>query len=91
MLDPTSYYSYGATKQNPPTIGLDDDGSAPDVLAGCRCSNCEDIRKVGRPSKWVSYDDLDPKNEEVNLTPEHFMLFPRKVPGFVLKSRTWGK
>lgn len=91
MLDPASYWSFSKTDDLPPETGLTDDDSIPGIVASCDCDSCIAIRSQGRNSKWSGYDDIDPKREDVVLTAEQFLLFPRKVPGFVLKSRTWGE
>jgi len=72
-------------------VGISDDDSRPGVIGGCYCDHCLVTRASGRLSRWASYDDLDPKDPELRLTPEHFQLFPRSIPGFILKSRTWGE
>ena len=88
MLDPASFWSYSDTKDSPPRIGeLNDDGGA---LAGCSCLHCTENRKLPKTTRWEGYDDIDPKNRDVHLNDEHFILFPRKIMGFVLKSREWG-
>lgn len=88
MLDPSSYWAYSGTKKDPPEIGgMSDDGSGIDL---CDCKSCELARSLAKPGKWAGYDDLDPKDPKLELTVQHFILFPRKIMGFILKSRTWG-
>lgn len=88
VLDPTSFWSYSETDKTPPRIGaMRDDESG---VEGCNCVPCLQIRTMPKLPRWSTYDDIDPKNEKQELTPDHFMLFPRKILGFVLKTREWG-
>lgn len=88
VLDPSSYWSHSDTTDDPPLIGtIDSDGVAVD---GCACDSCTRARELVKPGKWATYDNIDPKDPNVKLTKEHFLLFPRKIPAFVLKSRKWG-
>lgn len=87
VLDPASFWSYSQTARIPPKIGgLGDDDSG---VEGCNCSSCVQNRTMPKLPKWSTYDDIDLKNEKQELTPEHFMLFPRTIMGFVLKTRDW--
>lgn len=60
------------------------------ALEGCSCESCTRARNLVKPGKWATYDNIDPKDPDVKLTKDHFLLFPRKIPGFILKSRKWG-
>ncbi len=88
VLDPASFWSYSETDKEPPLIGgLGDDESGRE---GCNCLLCSEKRTMSRVPKWSTYNDIDPKDEKQALTPEHFILFPRKIMGFILKTREWG-
>lgn len=90
MLDPSSFWSYSKREIFPPEVDILDDDTGPESLGNCLCDDCEARRKMSRPSKWAGFEELDPKEPELHLTAEHFILFPRKIPGFAIKSRTWG-
>ena len=39
----------------------------------------------------TGFDNIDPKDKDLRLLPEHHMLMTRRIYGFVLKQRKWGK
>src|SRR5271170_3375724 len=71
----------------------------------CQCEECK-TKRESKTSKepWSDFKEIDPRPKARNredgceapceprkLTPDHFFLFPREVPGFILKTREWGK
>lgn len=67
--------------------------------AKCQCEDCRGLRPHpphGFP--WTQYDILDPTVEQDLEIPgasegslHRYLLCQRRLPGFDLKSRTWGK
>ena len=42
-------------------------------------------------SRIKDFIDIDPGDEELNLTDDHFFLLPRYIRAFTLGTRKWGK
>lgn len=52
--------------------------------------NCTIRRTQEDPEREIGYESLHPKDPKLGLTTAHFLLFPRKIQGFILNSREWG-
>jgi hypothetical protein len=99
MIDATSCYTYRESGIDPPRVGVIDDS-----LRFHRRRNpgipqhyIDGDDTVMGESMWKDYDNINPKNSHVpdlirtEVSRHHYFLCPKKIVGFVLKSRIWGK
>lgn len=100
ILDPESYYMQKKPKKIKPA-STDEDREDEEL---CQCNECKTKRASQKTptDPWAGYKDIDPqpraKTRENNdksppeprkLTDGHFFLFPKEIPGFILKTREW--
>lgn len=76
----------------PPIVGKIDDVSQGYALPTCHCKPCNIIRESRAfiRSPWEGYDSIFLEDQKT-LDSQRYLLCPRRLCGFILKSRSWGK
>jgi hypothetical protein len=105
IIDVASYYddninsSPYTERPERPEVGKIQDW---DGISQCECDDCTTNLKRDHHSKfiWTAYDNINPKETETleftdpitgAVSRHRYLLCPKRVIGFVLKSRNWGE